>query len=601
MSGHDNVNAQPASPEANTAKPVAPSDDQGSLAVGNQPGPGQGPQNLESTKLQTQAMVNGGQLPDLQLHMGDGQNAAPGAAPIDGAAGANPASDTTAHAGSAPSDATVKGASTPTDTTSQPGSIDPGTSIEDYVAKIKATTPAMAPGDTPRTDGSPDLAHLSDDDVTKYFESNPPTKSDPDYTKLMGDDKVMLLGDVTHGAMDPGLLGKIADQMKNANPPIKTVGLEMFSSAWDSDFKGYAKNPDATVTDPKTGQPETDATGQPVTYRDKVLSHVEAIAGVATSPDQAKSWVDGMMDSLDKINQDGMTVKGLEPPAPHIYDDNGGYPKGWAFPSQGLTSLLQDTSYKSEGGETTAQMLKDYTSADATTSASARAKLQDYFTSHPSFMTGSDGQPLANPNPAKTASDLMETMDAMKGTGFFDTGIPMVTNGQKGTGSSDNAKPMETNSQVDQDQLALNVNSWRSKVMGDEIADTVKDGSRMIASMGSAHLGYNPNGITTVSEVLKDKGLDSVSLGFAGKDYFDLQTDHYEGLKKADALNPTAYAKDDAGERGALAAGTWSDANEYDFTSVRLSDAAKRAGVSDFTLPLTGSTRPFDYFVSPAP
>jgi hypothetical protein len=180
-----------------------------------------------------------------------------------------------------------------------------------------------------------------------------------------------------------------------------------------------------------------------------------------------------------------------------------------------------------------------------------------------------------DPSPDRSASSVLESLDKMRESGFFDAPITMKKDGS-----------------VDPARFMVEVISWRSKVMADKIARAVKDGSFMIASAGVGHLGYGPTGPKTISHYLNKKHIGSVSLGFTdGTDYFDLNKRMWDAAKEKDRGNPAKYAKDEEYEREALKIMNGA-------TVVRLVSAAKTAGLSGFTLELHSPQRPFDYFVS---
>lgn len=471
---------------------------------------------------------------------------------------------------------------------------DPNLSMTDFLKKLNESTPMKSVHDTDTTsDGGPDLMHMSLNDLEKYFKENPPAKSDSiDYSKLMGDDKVMLTGDLTHGHLDPTELGKIASEIKTKNPSEKIkVGLELFSSDLNDDFKKYAaSNADGTYTDPQ-GKTDVDAAGKPIDYKSKVLDDIKAVADSSLFPDKSEAtdkekWVDGMMSSFEAMKKAGITVEGLEPAVPHIWTDNSGIEKGWGFPTDAIKTLLDDkqplTDKGPYQGKTTGDLWKDFMSSK---SDAATTEMTKYLESH-KWMTEPDANgKLVAVDPTKKSADMvMETLTKMRDLGFFKDGIPL-----------------DDNKAVDTDKLGTVINSFRSESMAGSIEKSVEDGSRMIASMGSGHIGYNPNnGITTVSTILKDKGIDSAALAFGDPkdtDYFEVQQDHWGKVIEEDKDNPDKVKQDQAYEKEALFEGVLSDASPYDETAVRLASAAKKAGVSDFTLQLHSATRSFDYFV----
>lgn len=72
-------------------------------------------------------------------------------------------------------------------------------------------------------------------------ERSPSSEGHPDYKKELGDKQVLLAANLTHGdnlALIPKL-SEIIDQLKDAKPPIATLGLEGFPSSWNEDFRKY--------------------------------------------------------------------------------------------------------------------------------------------------------------------------------------------------------------------------------------------------------------------------------------------------------------------------------------------------------------------------
>jgi len=389
--------------------------------------------------------------------------------------------------------------------------------------------------------------HTTDKDIKSYLNTHDPNQP-IDYNSFLDPSKRVIFSEnTTHFAAPDGpkALSNMMDQLsKDKNNPATSLGMEMLYTNWQNDINNYMKNPDGMYK-PADGSP-SDPSKEGKTWSQILRNEIKtktvepyiknspgqtddvAKAALPTGKTLPDYLTDQYMGVIDQANKDGMNVVALDPYIPNT--DTAKSDFGSSIPA------AIDSVVKVNDQQTGNNLLHQYQNGTPQQQQDARQKLVDYLTQNP--VKNKDGTLMDDDNHTTAANEILASFDAMKQFGFNFSPT-----------AKDSSIPFKSDGTVDENALGNETTlQFRSQAMSQVAADALKklpDNSRMIISVGSAHVGFdspNPGYGPTMSDDLKKQNIDSTSLEF-NYGYPLLQT------KDLDPALYKAYLRDDKSQQ----------------------------------------------------